>query len=284
MRRALKLFRKITGRTAVASVATSAPARGEASALSPPVHPRCAKSLRLIPAPPCGEHWSIHLRAGRRSSRMHVHTCPIGLRCSCVPIHFGGRLVGVAKLVVDAGTPDAAFKTSLSVLDLVVSEACKDSAVNVLSEEVSLLRQRVTELQGLQATDRLDARDLKSLQSAPDLEAAHDAGAALVSRALAHLQSHYQDTTLSLRSVAKALECNPKYLTSRFSRVVGEHMHTYLVTLRVSHACGLLVRTHLRVKAIAAASGFPQSARMASAFRTHIGVSPKEYRRIFAGL
>ena len=48
------------------------------------------------------------------------------------------------------------------------------------------------------------------------------------------------DPALSLRSVAKALECNPKYLTSRFSRVVGE---------RVPHARRRLaegVPAHLR--------------------------------------
>lgn len=264
----------------MASFVKAAPEPGTASALSPPVHPQCAKSLRSIPAPPCGDQWSIHVSAGRRSSRMHVHTCPIGLRCACAPIHFGGRLVGVAKVVVDTGTPDAAFKTSSSVLNLVVSEACKDSEVDVFSDEVSLLRQRVTELQGLLATDRPHASAPGTLDSSPDKGAA---GAALVLRALAHLHRHYQDPTLSLRSVATALECNPKYLTNRFSRVAGEHMHTYLVTLRVSHACRLLVSTHLLAKEIAAASGFPQTAPMARAFRTHIGVSPTQYRRLFAG-
>jgi len=39
------------------------------------------------------------------------HTCPIGLRYSCVPIHFGDQFVGVAKLVValvsNGGRPQA---------------------------------------------------------------------------------------------------------------------------------------------------------------------------------
>lgn len=81
------------------------------------------------------------------------------------------------------------------------------------------------------------------MHTSPDTEAADDAGGALVSRALAYVQRHYQDPNLSLQSVAKVLGCNPKYLTCRFSRVVGERMHTHLVTLRVSHACRLLVGT-----------------------------------------
>ena len=63
---------------------------------------------------------------------------------------------------------------------------------------------------------------------------------------------------------------------------VGERVHTYLVELRVSHACRLLVSTNQQVKTIAAASGFPRAQGMASALHTHVGVSPKVYRRIFA--
>jgi two-component system response regulator YesN len=103
-----------------------------------------------------------------------------------------------------------------------------------------------------------------------------------VNRALAHLQHHYQESTLSLLAVAKSLECNPRYLTTRFSKVVGERMHTYLVALRVSHACRLLLDTELRVKEVAFASGFSGAGRLDSAFRRHLGVSPGEYRRIFA--
>jgi AraC-like DNA-binding protein len=99
---------------------------------------------------------------------------------------------------------------------------------------------------------------------------------------LTHLQRNYHDPALSLLSVAKALQCNPRYLTSRFTRVVGEHMHSYLVTLRVSRACHLLVTTNQHVKVIAVTSGFSRPGGMTRAFRTHVGVSAMEYRRLFA--
>ena len=272
MRRSLRRFRKITGLTAVTSVATSWPERGTPFDLSPPVHPRCAKKLRSIPNAPCGEQWSIHVRSSRRTSWSHSHICPIGMRCSCVPIHFGGRLVGVAKLVVDADTPETAAKTALSVLELVVSETCRDSAVTILSEEVRVLRQRVTELQQIHSSDR-------SGTGAGEKDAQRNV---LVDRALAHLQLHYRDPRLSLGTVADALECNPRYLTTRFTQVVGEHLHTYVITLRVSHACRLLLGSDSSIKEVAHASGFSGSSRLAGAFRAHVGVSPGEYRRIFA--
>lgn len=205
------------------------------------------------------------------------------MRCSCVPIHFGDQLVGVAKLVVDADAPERAFKTALSVLELVVSETCQDSAVAVLSDEVRTLRRRVTELQQIHSKTQPRAGRSHAPIAAPDTTESDAQGVALVDRALAHLQRHYQDPTLSLRSVAGALRCNPQYLTTRFTQIVGEHMHTYLVTLRVSHACRLLMGADLSVKEIAYASGFSGSGRLASAFRGHVGASPSEYRRIFAG-
>lgn len=282
MRRALRLFRRITGLTAVSSIATSLPEPGAPFALSPPVHPCCARKLRSVSSAPCGAEWLIHVRSGRRTSLTRSHTCPIGMRCSCVPIHFGDQVVGVAKLVVDFGTPEPTFKSALSVLKLVVSGTHQDSAVTLLSEEVRVLRQRVTELQQLQSKDRPRAAGSQAPSAVPGEVPSDAAHVALVDRALAHLQRHYQEPTLSLRTIAGALGCNPKYLTTRFTEIAGEHLHTYLITLRVSHACGLLLGSDASIKEVAHASGFSGSSRLAGAFRTHVGVSPGEYRRIFA--
>jgi len=271
LRRALRIYRKITGLTAVTSLATSIPEPGTPFALSPPVHPRCAKKLQSIPNAPCGEQWLIHVRSGRRSRRSQSHTCPIGLRCSCVPIQLGDQLVGVAKLVVDSDTPQSAVTAAVSVLKLMVSETCQDSVVALLSEELTESRQRLSGLKHVRSV------------ATPDAEEADGQGAALVDRALAHLQRYHQDAKLSLPAVAKTLGCNPRYLTTRFTQIVGERMHTHLITLRVSHACRLLTGTNQRVKEVAFASGFTEARRLESAFRRHVGVSPREYRRIFTG-
>lgn len=146
MRRALRTFRKITGLTAVTSLSTSLPEPGEPSPLSPPIHPRCARRLRSIRAAPCRKQWLIHLGSSRRSPSVISHTCPIGLRCSFVPIRFDGQLVGVAKLVADTGTSQPAFLAATNVLKLAVAGTCQDSLMSVLSAEVGALRQCVEEL------------------------------------------------------------------------------------------------------------------------------------------
>ena len=65
--------------------------------------------------------------------------------------------------------------------------------------------------------------------------------------------------------------------------IVGERMHVSLVGLRVDQACRLLLDTDLAVKEIAHASGFREQGQLGRAFRRRVGVSPTEYRRIFAG-
>lgn len=282
MRRALGLFRSITGLTAVTGLATPHGDSELPPSLSPPVHPRCAKRLGSGRTAPCRQQWFIHLRSSRRSPSVHSHICPIGLRCSCVPIQFDGRLIGVAKLVVGPETSDRRFSSATSVLKLVVSGVCQDSLASGLSAEVEVLRQRLAEMRQLQSKSDLAADDFKPPVADPGSSAEQRRNLSLVESALSHLHRDYQSPSLALSVVAAALACNPRYLTTRFTLVVGEHMHAYLVRLRVAHACRLLMDTDVPIKQAAYDSGFRGNAGLARAFRQHVGVSPGEYRRIFA--
>ncbi len=273
LHRSLKLLRRVTGLQAVTSVAPIVTDASLPLDLSPPLHPRCARRLRSVTDSPCAEQWRIHGRSMRRSSRTNSHTCPIGLRCSCVPIHFGDRLVGVAKLVADAAVADSEFKTAMNLLKTIISQVSQELTVTGLSEEVRSLQNRVAELQRMHSGEP---------SRADRSEPSGTLRTALVDRALAHLQLHYADKDLSLQDVARALGCNPKYLTTRFTKIAGEHMHSYLIKLRVFHACRLLIVTDDSVKSIALTTGFAGPGRLANAFRTRVGVSPREYRRIFS--
>jgi AraC-like DNA-binding protein len=282
MRWGLGLFRKITGLTAVTSLVTPLVGSGQPSAMSPPVHPRCARRLRSVRTAPCRKQWFIHVRSGRRSPSVHSHTCPISLRCSCVPIQIDGRLIGAAKLVVGSETSDRAFSAATSVLTLIVSGISQDSLVSELLEELGTLRQCVAQFRQIQSKGAHVANRANPPVATPGPGAAQRRNLTLVESALSHLHRHYQAPALSLPVVAEALGCNPRYLTTRFTLIVGERMHAYLVRLRVAHACRLLMDTNVPIKETAYASGFRGGGALAQAFRRHVGVSPGEYRRIFA--
>ncbi len=276
MRSALEAFREITGLTAVTSLATFGGSK-RVPVLSPPVHPRCAKRLRSVRrTAPCREQWSIHVRAGRRSPKVHTHTCPVGLRCSCVPIHFDGELVGLVKLVAGPETPEGAFSAATRLLAPIVTGTFHESLLSMLSEEVRALRRRVAEFQETQCKRAPFANGLDAPPSRPDPQAGQQEHLRLVDGALSHLHRHFRAPALSLLSVGEALGCNPRYLTTQFTLVMGERMHAYLVRLRVGHACRLLMDTDGPVKAVAYASGFRGNTGLARAFRRHVGVSPRD--------
>jgi len=283
MRQELRHFRKITGLIAVTSLANSLPEPGTEFLLTPPVHPQCARRIRRLRIAPCGDQWLAHVRNSRRSPRARSHECPIGLRCACVPIHFGDHLVGVAKLVAAPTTSGSAFAAAMGVLELIVSKTCLHLTISGLTEQVLALQQRVTGFEQIRTRGGPIGTGPARTKDPPSSDDAAGRSILLVNRVLAYLQAHYQKPALSLPEVASALGCNPRYLTTRFTQVVGEHMRAHLLGLRVTHACQLLIGTDLLVKEIAYESGFSSAERLGTAFRRHVGVSPIEYRRIFTG-
>jgi AraC-like DNA-binding protein len=283
LRRALGFFRNITGFTAVASLRSAAAEVGDGLPLWPPVHPRCVEQLHTVGEAPCDEQWDYHVRSSLRSRRSHSHTCPLGLRCSCVPIYLGEALVGVAKLVVNSGTSADAFSSAKATLALAVSSVCQESYVSILSEELQALRQRVSGFQRLESHGARRAGDPTEQTASPDEEGGVVGSGTIVDRALDHLHQHFMDPDLSLEAVAAAFECNPNYLTQHFTQLVGQHMHGYITALRVDRACCELLGTDLPIKRIALESGFRDAAALSRVFHRQVGVSPSEYRRIFTG-
>jgi len=283
LQRARSVFHNLTGLTAVTGLRSAAPQHGDALPLSPPVHPLCVEQIRRADDPPCDAQWAFHIRSSLRSRQSHSHTCPLGLRCSCVPIYLGEDLVGVAKLVVDRRMSSDAFSSATGTLALAVASACQESYASVLWEELQALRQRVSAFQ------RLASPGVRSLGTPPERTGSPDEetnivdGGTIVDRALDHLHQCFTDPDLSRAAVASALNCSPNYLTQRFTQVVGQQLHDYIVTLRVERVCRLLLGTDLPIKQIALESGFRDTAALSHAFHRQVGVSPSEYRRIFAG-
>jgi AraC-like DNA-binding protein len=199
-----------------------------------------------------------------------------------VPIQVDGHLVGAVKLVVGPETSDRAFSAATSVLTLIVSGISQDALVSELLGELGALRHSAAQFRQIQSAGAPVADDSDLPVATPGPGGAQRRNLTLVESALAHLHRHYQAPALSLPVVAEALGCNPRYLTTRFTLIVGERMHAYLLRLRVAHACRLLMDTTVPIKEAAYASGFRGSGGLAQAFRRHVGVSPGEYRRIFA--
>jgi AraC family transcriptional regulator len=88
------------------------------------------------------------------------------------------------------------------------------------------------------------------------------------------------DTKLTVQSLADELELSGGFFCRAFHAAVGKAPHDYIIDRRVSRARTLLANGALGLSAVAHASGFSSHAHMTATFRTRLGVTPGELRRI----
>ncbi|MBN2712330.1 MAG: helix-turn-helix transcriptional regulator [Planctomycetes bacterium] len=94
-----------------------------------------------------------------------------------------------------------------------------------------------------------------------------------------HLGRNIGRETLSVKSMARELKCNPDYLSNLFHKVTGERIMHYIRRLRLDQSRELLANTNLTVAEIARISGFHTSNYFSRTFREEHGITPGQYRK-----
>lgn len=102
----------------------------------------------------------------------------------------------------------------------------------------------------------------------------------LVVRAV-RLINTYLDHPLTLASIAKRLQCQPRYLGRVFHRSMGVSVADFLLRTRVERACNLLKMGRVDVTRVAYEVGFTDKSNFSRSFRKIMGVPPGEYRKRF---
>ena len=87
-------------------------------------------------------------------------------------------------------------------------------------------------------------------------------------------------TLLSLNQIVDNLYVSPNYANKLFHEQYGITLYDYLQNVRVNEAMRLLTTTNLKHSEIAEKVGYQSSTYFTTAFKKHVGLSPKEYRRI----
>lgn len=100
-----------------------------------------------------------------------------------------------------------------------------------------------------------------------------------VVQAIQEMESHIEEP-LSAEMLADRIGVSADTLERAFKRSVGQTTMQYYRTLRFRRARDLLEGSGLRVSEIAVACGFSDSSSFARAYRTHFGVSPRQYRQL----
>jgi transcriptional regulator GlxA family with amidase domain len=88
----------------------------------------------------------------------------------------------------------------------------------------------------------------------------------------------------SVTNLAKRMDLSPRHFSRLFRSEVGITPATWVEDARVSAARRLLELGHEAPKQVAVHCGFADADTLRRAFARHVGVTPAEYRKRFAGM
>ena len=123
---------------------------------------------------------------------------------------------------------------------------------------LSLLSLLVSQSDGVPPSDNTDTRRLKTI--------------------LQYVTMHYTET-LPVAEAAAVCQCSPSHFMRWFKQMTGQGFTEYLNAYRLNTAAELLRTTDDTVLAVAEQAGFKNLSYFNRAFKTHYGLTPKEYRR-----
>ncbi len=101
----------------------------------------------------------------------------------------------------------------------------------------------------------------------------------LLIQAIAYIDEHYFEESISLNKVAKEVNISPNYLSAVFSQEVGQTFVEYLTMKRIGEAKRLLRQTDKRSNEVAFSVGYKDPHYFSFVFKKTTGLSPREYRR-----
>ena len=101
----------------------------------------------------------------------------------------------------------------------------------------------------------------------------------LVKRAEGMIKEYYHQG-ITLEEIARKLSVSEEYLSAQIKRETGKNFTEIMRALRVGKIKSLLLLTDMSMSRIAAETGFSNAKYMGRVFRSEMGVSPSEYRKL----
>lgn len=222
-----------------------------------PVHPRCAE---CADSPGCREGWQGHLAELHRRPEVHWHTCEQRNLCAVVPVVVKGRCVAACKLVCPGTTDQEEFERAVELLDILVE--------NTMIREAETLSRLVPGREVLSGDESASDGTASSRPSHPQ-----------VIRVMDYVDQHFAEPTLTVAGIARKFGMNAAYLAHLFSQQTGTRMSRYISSRRIELAKKLLTTTNWQIKQVAFESGHTNADWFSQVFHTHVGVTPREFRR-----
>ncbi|MBO5198622.1 MAG: helix-turn-helix domain-containing protein [Lachnospiraceae bacterium] len=100
----------------------------------------------------------------------------------------------------------------------------------------------------------------------------------LISEIVEYMNSNFREIS-SLQQIAEHFYITKEHLCRLFKHTLGTSVITYLNTIKIKHACGLLSSTNRNTLEIALESGFNSSGYFDKTFKKITGCTPREYKK-----
>ena len=100
-----------------------------------------------------------------------------------------------------------------------------------------------------------------------------------IQKLCAYMEEHYGEN-ITLQTLSELSHFSKSYLLNAFTRQTGVSCYRYLQTVRI-HQAKKMLEKGLSLKDAAMAAGFSDQSHFTNFFKMFIGLTPKQYQRIF---
>ena len=103
---------------------------------------------------------------------------------------------------------------------------------------------------------------------------------ATVKRVIEKIENSLADK-IRIEELAEMVGLSRSHFSRAFQATIGQSPQEFLIQRRLCEARNLLADTEQAISDIALTSGFSSQSHMTKAFKKHLGITPKQYRRTF---
>ena len=112
-------------------------------------------------------------------------------------------------------------------------------------------------------------------QQTPDTEECMN----IITRIRDAVEQNYSNVDLSLEYLCALYHYNPKYISRRFTEIMGVSFSDYVTSCRIRHACAMLDECDMSIHNIAISVGYRDALYFSKVFKKLMKTSPSEYRK-----